>query len=40
VPVRLHAQITEVGTLDLGCRSTRDQRRGKLEFNVREPSED
>jgi molecular chaperone DnaK (HSP70) len=40
VPVRLHAQITEVGTLDLWCRSTRDDRRWKLEFNVREPSED
>jgi hypothetical protein len=39
VPVRLHAHVTEVGTLDLWCRSTRDQRRWKLEFNVREPTE-
>ena len=39
VPVRLHAQITEVGTLELWCRSTRDDRRWKLEYNVREASE-
>jgi molecular chaperone DnaK (HSP70) len=40
VPVRLHAQVTEVGTLDLWCHSTRDDRRWKLEFNVRESPED
>ena len=40
VPVRLHAHVTEVGTLDLWCNSTADQRRWKLEFNVREPSEE
>jgi molecular chaperone DnaK (HSP70) len=40
VPVRLHAHVTEVGTLDLWCRSTRDDRRWKLEFNVREAPED
>jgi molecular chaperone DnaK (HSP70) len=40
VPVRLHAHVTEVGTLDLWCRSTRDDRRWKLEFNVRESPED
>jgi molecular chaperone DnaK (HSP70) len=39
VPVRLHSHVTEVGTLDLWCNSTRDDRRWKLEFNVREPSE-
>lgn len=39
VPVRLHAQVTEVGTLELWCNSTRDPRRWKLEFNVREPVE-
>jgi molecular chaperone DnaK (HSP70) len=38
VPVRLHAHVTEVGTLDLWCHSTRDPRRWKLEFNVREQS--
>ncbi len=38
VPVRLHARVTEVGTLELSCQSTRDPRRWKLEFNVREPS--
>jgi hypothetical protein len=40
VPVRLHVLVTEVGTLELWCNSTRDDRRWKLEFNVREPSED
>ncbi len=40
VPVRLHAHVTEVGTLDLWCRSARDNRRWKLEFNVREAPED
>ena len=40
VPVRLHAHVTEVGTLDLWCRSTRDDRRWKLEYNVREAPED
>jgi molecular chaperone DnaK (HSP70) len=40
VPVRLHTQVTEVGTLALWCQSTRDPRRWKLEFNVRESSQD
>ncbi|WP_165226750.1 Hsp70 family protein [Aquisphaera insulae] len=40
VPVRLHSDVNEVGTLELWCQSTRDDRRWKLEFNVREPSED
>jgi molecular chaperone DnaK (HSP70) len=40
VPVRLHCRVTEVGTLELSCQSTRDPRRWKLEFNVREGSED
>jgi molecular chaperone DnaK (HSP70) len=39
VPVQLHSQVTEVGTLDLWCNSTADKRRWKLEFNVREPTE-
>jgi molecular chaperone DnaK (HSP70) len=39
VPVRLHSHVTEVGTLELWCNSTRDPRRWKLEFNVREPTE-
>jgi len=37
VPVRLHSRLNEVGTLELSCHSTRDDRRWKLEFNVREP---
>ena len=40
VPVRLHSRITEVGTLELSCQSTRDPRRWKLEFNVREGNEE
>ena len=40
VPVRLHAHVTEVGTLELWCNSTRDPRRWKLEFNVRETPEE
>jgi hypothetical protein len=39
VPVRLHSHLNEVGTLELWCNSARDNRRWKLEFNVREPSE-
>lgn len=39
VPVRLHSRVTEVGTLELWCQSTRDERRWKLEFNVRETPE-
>jgi molecular chaperone DnaK (HSP70) len=40
VPVRLQTRVTEVGTLELWCQSTRDPRRWKLEFNVRDSSED
>ncbi len=40
VPVRLHARVTEVGTLELSCRSTRDQGSWKLEFNLRESGDD
>jgi molecular chaperone DnaK (HSP70) len=39
VPVRLHSLLSEVGTLELWCNSTRDSRRWKLEFNVRVHSE-
>ncbi|WP_337177654.1 Hsp70 family protein [Paludisphaera sp.] len=39
VPVRLHSRVTEVGTLELSCRSARDERGWSLEFNVREPGE-
>jgi hypothetical protein len=35
IPVTLHAQVTEVGTLDLHLRA-RDGRSWKLEYNVRE----
>ncbi len=40
VPVRLHAHVTEVGTLDLWCQSTRGDRRWKLEYNVRENADE
>ena len=40
VPVRLHTRVNEVGTLELSCRSVRDDRRWSLEFNVREPGEE
>jgi molecular chaperone DnaK (HSP70) len=40
VPVRLHSRVTELGTLELSCQSTRDPRRWKLEFNVRESGGD
>jgi len=36
VPVRLRAQVTEVGTLALWCVSRDGARRWKLEFNVRQ----
>ncbi|HEV3163996.1 MAG TPA: Hsp70 family protein [Isosphaeraceae bacterium] len=39
VPVRLHSHVTEVGTLDLWCQSTRGEGRWKLEYNVREHGE-
>ena len=39
VPVKLHAHVTEVGTLDLWCQATRDPGRWKLEYNVREAGE-
>ena len=35
VPVRLEAQVTEVGTLALWCVARGGRRRWKLEFNVR-----
>jgi molecular chaperone DnaK (HSP70) len=39
VPVRLHAHVTEVGTLDLWCQASRGEGRWKLEYNVRDPSD-
>ncbi len=36
VPISLHSRVTEIGTLELWCQSTRDDRRWKLEFNVRQ----
>ncbi len=39
VPVRLHAHVTEVGTLDLWCQHTKGPGRWKLQYNVREGEE-
>jgi molecular chaperone DnaK (HSP70) len=39
VPVRLHAHVTEVGTLDLWCHATQGEGRWKLQYNVREGDE-
>ncbi|MGB5986858.1 MAG: Hsp70 family protein [Desulfobacterales bacterium] len=36
VPVTLEVRITEVGTLEIWCLARDDQRRWRLEFNVRE----
>ena len=36
VPVHLHAKVTEVGQLELSCRSRDGGENWKLEFNVRE----
>ena len=36
VPVQLHSKVTEVGQLEVWCRSKDGKRRWKLEFNVRE----
>ncbi len=35
VPVSLESRVTEVGTLELWCRSRRDDRRWKLEYSLR-----
>jgi len=35
IPVTLEIDITEVGTLELWCVAKEDERRWKLEFNVR-----
>jgi molecular chaperone DnaK (HSP70) len=36
VPVHLHARVTEVGLLEVSCRSRDGKENWKLEFNVRE----
>ncbi|MFP4477430.1 MAG: Hsp70 family protein [Desulfatibacillaceae bacterium] len=39
LPVRLHARVTEVGTLELSCVARDDDRSWQLEFDVREKEE-
>ena len=36
VPVHLHTKVTEVGLLEISCRSREGKENWKLEFNVRE----
>jgi actin-like ATPase involved in cell morphogenesis len=36
IPVRLHSNVTEIGTLELWCQSRDGKQRWKLEFNVRD----
>ena len=40
LPVTLQIKVTEVGTLELWCISRQDDKKFKLEFNVREREED
>lgn len=35
VPVKLHSKITEVGILEISCRTTNDKHTWNLQFNVR-----
>jgi molecular chaperone DnaK (HSP70) len=39
VPIRFLSRVTELGVLELWCKSTRTDERWKLELNVREESE-
>ena len=39
IPVWLHSKVTEIGTLELWCVARDDDRRWKLEFNIREQQE-
>jgi hypothetical protein len=36
IPVAIQIKVTEIGTLELWCVSRLDDKRWKLEFNVRE----
>ena len=40
IPVWLQSKVTEVGTLELWCVAENEDRRWKLEFNIREPQEE
>ena len=40
VPVRLAARVTEVGTIELWCRSRTDERRWRLQIQLRGPARD
>ena len=36
IPVWLQSKVTEIGTLELWCVARMDERKWKLEFNIRE----
>jgi hypothetical protein len=36
IPVSIQIKVTEIGTLEIWCVSRQDDKRWKLEFNVRE----
>jgi hypothetical protein len=38
-PVKFRSRVTELGVLELWCVSTRDDRRWKLEFSVRDDAQ-
>lgn len=38
VPVHFHSRVTELGTLELWCKSARNDQQWKLEFSIREES--
>jgi hypothetical protein len=40
IPVHLHSKVTEVGTLELWCMSRDEKEKWKLEFSVREKSDE
>jgi hypothetical protein len=40
IPVWLQSEVTEVGTLELWCVARDEDRRWKLEFNLREREND
>lgn len=40
IPVWLHSKVTEVGTLELWCVARGDDRKWRLEFNIREQQEE
>ena len=40
IPVRLHSDLSEIGTLALWCHEDNGQRRWKLQYDLRETEDD